>query len=453
MRFRNLTRHLGIGANSYLLETSGSRIILDSGMHPKFEAQEALPDLENLEENSADAIVVTHAHLDHVGSLPLAHRRHPNAKVFVTPATSDLAEAMLHNSVNVMQSKRLELGITEYPLFTHQEIEDMLPRFEHRATDRPFDLDHDGKVRATFHDAGHILGSVGVKIVADGKTLFYTGDVNFEHSTLIKGAIFPTEPVDALIIETTRGAVQRPADYTRASEERRLASAINDVISRGGSVLIPVFAIGKTQELLTMIHQFKKRGQLPKKTPVYIGGLSTKMTVIYDRHAETTRRRVEGFEVLKEMDLEAGSRKRPGPIPLYPGCIYALSSGMMTEKTVSNAFAQQGFIDNPKNGLFFVGYADPESPAGKIIAAGKGEIVQLDPSLPGMRLNCATDTFDFSGHAIREDLVRYIKTVKPKKTFLVHGDEAARQWFVETLRREMPEMETIVPEPGTDYEI
>src|SRR5690606_37129949 len=108
-------------------------------------------------------------------------------------------------------------------------------------------------------------------------TILYTGDVNFENSTLIKGALFPEEPVDVLIIETTRGDSVRRPDYSREDEEQAFADSIERVISRRGSVLVPVFAMGKTQEVMTMLHRFKKRPLIPRKAPVYIGGLSTKM--------------------------------------------------------------------------------------------------------------------------------------------------------------------------------
>ena len=125
-----------------------------------------------------------------------------------------------------------------------------------------------------------------------------------------------------------------------------------------------------------MIHRFKKRGLIPKKTPVFIGGLSTKMTVIYDKYAKgRTRRSDDGFRILEDMDLQAGNRKKAGPIPLNPGAIYCLSSGMMSENTVSNQFARAGFLENPKNALHFVGYADPDSPAGHIRAGQTGDKV------------------------------------------------------------------------------
>jgi predicted metal-dependent RNase len=453
MIFKSLCRHAGIGANSYLLKTDSAKVVLDAGMHPKHEGSDAIPHYEFLEPGSADSIIITHSHLDHVGTLPVFLQDQPQAKVFLSPETAELATAMLHNSVNVMQAKRIEHGIAEYPLFEHRELDEIEEAFETRNIERPFDLDDAGTIRATFHDAGHILGSVGVTIQAEGKKIFYTGDVNFEHSTLHKGALFPEDPVDALIVETTRGEQARDPNYSRADEENALAEAIKKVIARKGSVLIPVFAMGKTQEVLGMLHRFKKEGLIPKNTPVYIGGLSTKMTQVYDRFSTTSRRHLPNFRFLKDMELEAGSKKRKGPIPFHPGCIYALSSGMMSEKTVSNAFARQGVLENAKHGLFFVGYADPETPGGKIRTAQPGDSIVLDPAYPAVTLNCETRIFDFSGHSTRDAIADYIVKVAPKKVFLVHGDDGAVEWFRQEIKRRLPTAEVIVPEPGVEYTI
>jgi len=453
MIFKSLCRHAGIGANSYLIETKTARVVLDAGMHPKHEGNEAIPHFDFLEPGSIDSAIITHSHLDHVGTLPVLLDSQAQAKVFMSPETAELSSALLHNSVNVMQSKRVELGITEYPLFEHRELDRIKETIEPRGIERPFDLDHGGTLRATFHDAGHILGSVGVTIEGDGKKIFYTGDVNFEDATLQKGAVFPTETVDALIVETTRGDSSRRPDYTRASEEADLAESINRVIARGGSVLIPVFAMGKTQEVLAMLHRFKKEGLIPKKTPVYIGGLSTKMTTIYDKFTDSSRRNFPGFKFLSDMEIEGGNRKRKGSIPFAAGCIYALSSGMMTEKTVSNNFARQGVLENSRHGLFFVGYADPASPGGKIRAAQQGDDVLLDPAYPPVKMRCEMRIFDFSGHSTREAIADFIVKVKPKKAFLVHGDDPAIEWFRQELNRRIPETEVIVPLPGVAHEI
>ena len=453
MIFKSLCRHAGIGANSYLIDTGKAKIVLDSGMHPKHEGEEATPHFEFVEDGTVDCAVLTHAHLDHTGTVPLLLRRHPKAPIFMTPATADLATAMLHNSVNVMTSKRVELGITDYPFFTHEELEQLEPRFEQRGYEKSFDMDLQGTVRGMFHDAGHILGSVAITITAEGKRILYSGDLNFSGHTLLKGALLPTVPVDVLIIETTRGAQQRRLDYTREAEEMRLAQSIHDVLERRGSVLVPVFAIGKTQELLTMLHQFKSKKLIPRKTPIYIGGLSTKMTMIYDRHLKGSRRNFPDFQILEDMKLEVGSRKRRGPIPLNPGCIYALSSGMMSENTVSNTFAAQGFIENKKNAIFFVGYTDSATPGARIKASKKGDLIKLDDRLPAVPMLCDKDDFDFSGHATRDELLEYIIKVNPKKTFLVHGDDDAVAWFQQQLKEKLPSTEAIVPEPGRDYEL
>ena len=177
------------------------------------------------------------------------------------------------------------------------------------------------------------------------------------------------------------------------------------------------------------------------------------MTQVYDRFSGQSRRHLPNFRFLKDMELEAGSKKRKGPIPFHPGCIYALSSGMMSEKTVSNNFARQGVLENAKHGLFFVGYADPETPGGKIRQAKPGEMVELDPAFPAVPLNCEMRIFDFSGHSTRDAILNYILKVAPKKAFLVHGDDGAVEWFRQEITRRLPNTEVIIPQPGIEYEI
>ena len=453
MRIINLNPDTAIGASSWFVEIDGHRLLMDAGTHPKREGYDSLPLYKHIAKEDVDAIAISHCHHDHIGSLPIAARHFPKAHVMFTELSYLISERVLHNSVNVMQSKRIEHGIAEYPLFEHRELDDIEDGFETRNLERPFDLDPAGSMRATFHDAGHILGSVGVTIEGDGKKIFYTGDVNFEHSTLQKGACFPEATVDALIVETTRGEQARDPKYDRSTEENEFASAIKGVIGRKGSVLIPVFAMGKTQEVLGMLHRFKQEGLIPKHTPIYIGGLSTKMTQVYDRFSGQSRRHLPNFRFLKDMELEAGSKKRKGPIPFHPGCIYALSSGMMSEKTVSNNFARQGVLENAKHGLFFVGYADPETPGGKIRQAKPGEMVELDPAFPAVPLNCEMRIFDFSGHSTRDAILNYILKVAPKKAFLVHGDDGAVEWFRQEITRRLPNTEVIIPQPGIEYEI
>lgn len=445
MTFRSLLRRKEIGANSYLIEAGGSRIILDAGAHPREKGLDSLPNFSSVPYDSVDAIIITHAHHDHIGALPVLQRQQPKTPVFMTEATGELTAGMLHNSVNVMSSQRDELQIHEYPLFTHKEIDGIVSQWDYRDLRKPFMLPGTN-VECTFFDAGHIMGSVGVRLRHEGKTLFYSGDVNFESQTITKGADFPTEGIDALIIETTRGDYQRPEEFTRRLEKERLGKVIRETFAANGAVLIPVFALGKSQEVLVMMHELVEMDLIPP-APVVIGGLSTKVTVIYDQYAHKTRRNYEGFRILEDMRTLVAPRKRKKEITYNPQTIYALSSGMMSEGTTSNHFARQ-FLPNPRNTVAFVGYTDPLTPGYRVRNAKLGEPVVLDPKLPAVEVHSRVESFDFSAHSTRESIVDYVKQVAAAKVLLVHGDPPAQSWFQQTLTRDLPQSEIVMPEGG-----
>jgi Cft2 family RNA processing exonuclease len=138
--------------------------------------------------------------------------------------------------------------------------------------------------------------------------------------------------------------------------------------------------------------------------------------------------------------------------PARAGRVYALSSGMMTPKTLSNIFARR-ILENTQHSIFFVGYADPESPAGILKAAQPGELVSLDPDEPAQPLRCNIEQFQFSAHASRESIVRYAKKLGPKKIVLVHGDVPAVEWTRAALTGELPGSQVIVPTPGMEVEL
>jgi len=448
MEFINLTRGTEIGANSYLIRSRKRALVFDAGMHPKCEGQAALPDFSHIPEGKLDAVFITHAHQDHIGALPVLTQRERQARVFMSQPTSEIADIMLHNSVNVMQHQSKE-GRGD-PLFTHRGVDlsqnawqpcRMLTRYS-----------FDGERASTaednfeFHHAGHILGASGVKITLEGKTIFYTGDVNFENQTLIRGAQFPTKGVDVLIMETTRGDQATPPGFTRAKEEDRLGEAILEAFATDSAVTIPVFALGKTQELLAMLWRLQERGAIPR-VPLYIGGLSNSISKLYDEHSKDAQRIHSEFTVRKEADPFIMLRGDLANAKVRKRAIYALSSGMMTENTGSNLFARKILAD-PAQHLFFIGYSDPDSPAGKVRATEQGAPVFLDEASPPLPLNCNISEFSFSSHASREGLLNYATKLSPKKIILVHGDPSALDWFHESLRRVLPNTEVIIAEPG-----
>ena len=458
MKFINLTRRTEIGANSYYLEAGGKRLVLDCGMHPKQEGEESLPNFRALDDRPLDAIIVSHAHLDHIGTLPVLMRRQPDAQIFMTETTAEIGSALLHNSVNVMTRQREELGVVMYPLFTHKETDRATDRWRWCPIGQPFTLEGERARRnggdaltVEFVDAGHVLGAAGVILRAEGRTIFYSGDVNFDDQTITASAVFPESGVDVLIMETTRGDHPLPEGFTREAEERRLAEAIERAFSAGGCILMPVFALGKTQEALGMIYKFRKQ-KLLGEFPIYIGGLSVKMTEIYDRRALTTRRLLPRLQLLEEVNPFVLNGQTVHDSPARGGRIYALSSGMMTPKTLSNIFARR-VIENPEHSIFFVGYADPESPAGILKAAQREELVSLDPDEAPLRLRCQIEQFQFSAHASRESIVAYVKKLAPKKIVLVHGDMPAVEWTHAQVAAALPGSEVIVPKPGVELEL
>lgn len=448
MRFRNLTRRREIGANSYLLERGEDRVVMDAGMHPKGVGFDALPDFGPLPHDTADGIIITHAHHDHIGALPVLMRKQPATPVFMTEQTGEIMSGMLHNSVNVMTSQRMEQGISEYPLFTHKELDENRAQYIYRDLERPFEIpDTDWKV--SLYDAGHILGSTGVMVKEAGSTLFYTGDVNFEAQTITMAADFPTKDIDVLIVETTRGTYARPADYSRKAEKERLAALIRDTFEANGSVLIPVFALGKTQEVMLMLHELHEEGLIPEM-PLQIGGLGTKITVLYDHYTDRSRRNYRGFRLLEDVKMlvqpeKRGRRSGPRQFNYQPRTIYCLSSGMMTEGTTSNQFAWR-FLDNPRNAIAFVGYTDPESPGYKVRHAKSGEKIKLAPTLPPVEANARIESFDLSAHATREQIADYVEKVKPKKLLLVHGEVESQAWFTTRFAETLSSTEIILPD-------
>lgn len=461
MKFINLTRRTEIGANSYYLEMGRHRLVLDCGMHPKDTGEDALPTFKAIAGQEIEAILISHAHQDHIGTLPVLMRRFPAARIFMTEATAEIGSVLLHNSVNVMTRQREEIGRAvagSYPLFTHRETDRASDRWRWCPLHQRFSIAGERapqreKDRLTFEffDAGHVLGSSGILLRAEGKTVFYTGDVNFDDQTIMQAAPFPEEKPDVLIMECTRGDHAKSEGWTRTGEEQRLAEALAAAFERDACVLIPVFALGKTQEILAMLHKFRRQRLLPE-FPIYIGGLSSKFTDIYDRRTHTTRRQLPRLKLMREVAPFILNDGTVRDAAVRGGRVYVLSSGMMIPKTLSNVFARR-IIENPQHSIFFVGYASPESPAGFLREAGSGGEVALDPDKPPQRIRCNIEQFQFSAHATRESLIEYAKKISPKKILLVHGDPPAVEWMRATLSKELSSSEVIVPTPGIELEL
>jgi Cft2 family RNA processing exonuclease len=176
------------------------------------------------------------------------------------------------------------------------------------------------------------------------------------------------------------------------------------------------------------------------------------MTDIYDRRARMTRRQLPRLQLMRDVAPFILNDESVRDAPLRARRVYVLSSGMMIPNTLSNVFARR-LIENPQHSIFFVGYANPESPAGLLRDAGPGGEVALDPDKPPQRIRCNIEQFQFSAHAMRETLIEYAKKLSPRKIVLVHGDPPAVEWMRATLSVELPDAEVIIPTPGVDLEL
>ena len=214
---------------------------------------------------------------------------------------------------------------------------------------------------------------------------------------------------------------------------------------------IPVFALGKTQEVMALIWRLQQERIIPP-SPLYVGGLSSKISAVYDSMSGRIPRNLPGLGLMRDIaPYVAGGRDIESLNP-RKRAIYALSSGMMTENTLSNIFCNKVLPDSSQH-LFFVGYADPNSPAGQVRRAQRGDLVQLEAKSPPVPFLCNREVFTFSAHARREDLLSYAIKVRPKTILLVHGDDPAIDWFQRELYAALPRSRILCPPPGIPIEL
>lgn len=453
MRIQNLNPAPDIGASAWLVEMEGHKLLLDAGTHPKREGNDGLPLYGAAMARDVEAIALSHCHHDHVGSLPVAVRRFPRAHVLMTELSYFLVERVLHNSVNVMQRQRDELGIREYPLYTHDEVDEIAARFEGYRYGREVEWAAHHKTRGgafsptlEFLDAGHTLGSAGVMVRGRRSTLFYTGDVSFRDQTLLRGAAFEEADAEVLIMETTRGSRAVPAGVTRETEAERLVEAIHRVQKRKGSILIPAFALGRTQEILGLLALLTREGRL-RRQPIYIGGLGRVFTEIYDLQAHRTHRQHSNLQLHEVLDLVVLDRRQAETMKLSPGRIFVLTAGMMTENTAAHDLAVR-LLGDERHAILFVGYADPETPGGRLKGSRAGVPFRYSGVHGEVTRRCEVGEFDLTAHANREDLLDFVDVVRPRVVILGHGDPESRAWFAGAIRRRHPRVKVFQPGPG-----
>ena len=419
-----------IGASSFYLNISGTGILLDCGIHPRKKGLDSLPKFELLKDLPLDFVFISHAHQDHIGSLPFLIQHIPHVIIFSTPQTKEIAELTLHNAANILangQSK--ENG---FRIYTHDEIDLLVRSIRTVEYEEIFSLKglrhfSPSPINITFYDAGHILGAAAILIEHNEQKILYTGDINLSDQTIMTGAdLSKIKKIDTLILESTYAGTDSCKLGTWQSEQKRFTKDANQILRNGGSILIPVFALGKMQELLASIHLLMKKGVLTE-TNIYTGGIGKEISSLYDRNRYLVRRKNIELELrdipqnnLLEIEDYNYFKKNPG--------IVLASSGMMLEGTTS--FRLLDFwLRQELFGIFGVGYMDSETPGYKIMNSKRGDVVQLTEFRSPQKINCHVERFYFPSHSKREELIKIVAITSPKRVVIVHGENQSHDWL------------------------
>ena len=455
MKFTVLGGGDEIGANSYLIDMEGAAVMLDAGFHPRRIGYEGLPDFDRIGQLPLCAVILSHCHLDHLGALPVALRRNPHALVYMTRPSHELAPEMLHSTVRVMERQHSELGVREYPLYTHEDVEMVSYCFHGMSCDREFQIQSQvpnaSDIRVRFFDAGHILGAAGILLSGDSESVFYTGDTSRSDQEVLKGAVYPDGPIDTLILESTLAANPETVGVRRHDEVRRLARGITQVIVRGGSVLIPAFALGRTQEILVTLDRLRSQGRIPE-VEIFTAGLGCSVSRVYDRTAGCSRRRDPSL-VIDRLDIRQLPRGDPTEgVHLKRPSVIVVSSGMMERGTLSHRIACE-MLPDARHAIFFVGYVDPDAPGHCILTSQPGDRVPFGFDEALIDVACEVERFHFSAHADRLQLLRLVEELTPSRVVLVHGEPESIRWMTCAIREKYPWIDVLAPEKGLTYEL
>lgn len=417
-----------VGRSAFLLQTRESSVLLDCGINPGSSRPfETFPRFDNpgFELESLDAVIISHAHLDHCGLLPFLFKYGYDGPVYCSAPTSNMMTLLQLDYLDVASKQ----GVT--PHYDQKDVRECvlhtIPLRHGVVTDIAPDI------RLTLHNAGHILGSSMAHLhVGEGlHNIVYTGDYKYARTMLLEAATTEFPRVETIITECTYGG---PDDImpSRVEAEERLTAVVNDTLERKGKVLIPVPAVGRAQEIMLILDGYMRRG-LMKEAPVFIEGMISEATAITTAYPEYLGREVRHSILHEEINpfqsdyftVVEHPSVRQEVIDGEP-CIIMATSGMLEGGPVIEYF--KSLADDEKNTMIFVSY-QIEGTMGRRVQKGLNEVTMMgsDGRLDIAKVRLRVESIEgFSGHSDRRQLINYLTHLQPKpeRVVVCHGERA-----------------------------
>lgn len=434
-----------VGRSCLLLQTPESKILIDCGIDVSAQGADKFPYFSVPEFNieSLDAVIVSHAHLDHSGLIPYLYKMGYKGPVYMTHPTMDIAALLALDFIGVAYKQAAT------PLFSSTDIRDMVKHSICLNYNEVTDITPD--VRITFYDAGHTLGSAMVHFnIGNGLHNFlYTGDSKFGKSRLLEPAAAYFPRLETMTIESTYGGKENISAPRKESEDE-LINYINNVITRGGKLLIPELGLGRAQETMLVIEDAIKTGKLPQ-IPVYIDGMIWDINAIHTAYPDYLSNSVRSsiFQdknpFVSEIFKRVGSPQERKLVVEGGPCIILATSGMLVGGASVEYFRE--LADSEKNGICFVCYQGVGSLGRQVQEGLKEATFQVDGKEEVSPIRLEVKTVEgFSAHSSRNQLMAFVANINPKpKKIIIHHGEASRSLDFASSVYKMQKIETIVP--------
>ena len=439
-----------VTGSKYLVQHDGKKLLVDCGL---FQGYKQLR-LRNwnpmpIEAADVDAVLLTHAHLDHSGYLPLLHRQGFRGRVHATPATCDLCAILLPDSGHIQEEDAAFVNRHGYskhapalPLYSKHDAIVSLNLLHPEVIGKTF-LPIPGW-KATFSSAGHILGAASILLEVGGRRILFSGDLGRPDDLIMKAPDLPPE-ADTVLIESTYGNRSHPQEDVLAE----LAPALKRVASRGGVAVLPVFAVGRAQALLYAISLLKERGEIPHSLPIFLDSpMAVHTTELLPRHPDAHRLDAEALHQVKHIATMVETPEQSKALAKRHGPMVILSaSGMATGGRVLHHLAH--YLPDHRNMVILTGYQAPGTRGDTLAKGGtnvrihaqevavNAEVVQLQSS---------------SAHADATQLLDWLKHMKhaPDQVYVVHGELEASDMLRQRIEHEL-KWRAVVPEHGSTW--